>query len=112
MCVRPGERHHGQHAQWPPPASGPAGRDLRHARGLRADAAVHAADGRQRHQAAAGPPGLGQGQGGPGLRGSADGQRGVLQVRRRAVAVVHRAVVVCYTQEKNTNLNADFLRRL
>lgn len=52
----PGERHHGQHAQRPPPAPGPAGRDLRHSRRLRADAAVHAADGRQCHQAAPGPP--------------------------------------------------------
>ena len=77
----PGDRYHGQHEERPAPAPGQAGRDLRRPWRLRADAEVHAANGRQRDQAAAGSAGLGGRQHGPGVRGGPNGQHGVLQVR-------------------------------
>lgn len=79
----PDNWHHGQHEERPAPAPCKVRRDLRHAGWLRADPAVHAADGWQCDQAAGGFAWLGWGQSGPGIHRWSNSKRRVLQVRSR-----------------------------
>lgn len=87
LLYPPDNWHHGQHEEQPAPAPCKVRRDLRHAGWLRADPAVHAADGWQCDQAAGGFAWLGWGQSGPGIHRWSNSKRRVLQVRSRGAHV-------------------------